>query len=232
MGKRVAVLSLAVLFLTLTAWRLPAFGAPNCGEPTLAPHHQTGEKWTWRDERGGELTEVVQAIGDLTEMKLPNGDVAFHDNDLIVQFVKRRSGEIVRTQSIEPFVTGLRSANPTVGQRTLDFPLQVGKGWSYSYTVSAARGGRGTLAPFWYTLKIIACEEVSTPAGKFPAFKVEVTEDYNDRASTSLGPPATSGVYHLWYAPQVKNYIKRHYEPSAHWGIAARDFELVKFEVK
>jgi len=235
MTKRVAVLSVAVLFLTLTAWRPPAFGAVDCGEPVLAPIHQVGEKWTWAwtDARGGEISEVVQAEGDLTQMKLPNGDVAFHDKDLIVQWVKRPNGEIVRTQSIEPFVLGLRSANPTVGKRTLDFPLQVGKEWAYSYFASAARGGRGTTAPFWVTYKIVACEEVSTPAGKFPAFKVEVSEIYNDRASTALGPPATHGVYHLWYAPQVKNYAKRHYEPMQHWiGPAFRDYDLVKFEVK
>ncbi len=233
MSKRPAVVSVAVLFLVVTAWGAQAFGAVDCGEPVLAPKHQVGEKWTWRNETGGEISEVVQAEGDLAQMKLPNGDVAFHDKDLIVQFVKRPNGEIVRTQSIEPFVTGLRSANATVGQRTLDFPLQVGKGWAYSYFASASRGGRGTTAPFWVTYKIVACEEVSTPAGKFPAFKVEVADIYNERATTATSP-ATSGIYHLWYAPQVKNYVKRHYEPSSHWygSTAAQDYELVKFEVK
>jgi hypothetical protein len=107
----------------------------------------------------------VLAEGDLIQHKLANGDVAFHDNNLVIQWVKRPNGEIVRTQSIEPFVSGLRSANPTVGRKTLDFPLQVGKGWSYSYFASAAKGGRGNLAPYWYTYKVVACEEVSTPPG-------------------------------------------------------------------
>ena len=235
MTKRVAVLSVAVLFLTLTVWRPPAFGAVDCGDPVLAPKHQVGEKWTWTwtDERGGEISEVVQAEGDLTQMKLANGDVAFHDKDLIVQFVKRPNGEIVRTQTLEPFVLGLRSVNPTVGHKTLDFPLQVGKEWEYGYFASAARGGRGNLTTYWHSFKMVACEEVSTSDGKFPAFKVEVTDIYGDRATTATNP-ATSGVYHLWYAPQVKNYVKRHYVPSNHWyGIAAaRDWELVKFEVK
>ncbi len=232
MGKRAVVLSIAVSFLVITAWGAPSSAALDCGAPVLAPKHHVGEKWTWRDERGGEIIEAVQAEGDMTEMKLPNGDVAFHDQDLVVRQVKRRNGEIVRTQTIEPAVSGLRSVNPTVGKKTLDFPLQVGKEWSYSYIASAARGGRGNLAPYWYTFSVVACEEVSTPAGKFPAFKVEVTESYNDRAGTSSSVP-THGVYHVWYAPQVKNYVKRHYENMPYWiGPAFQDYELVKFEVK
>ena len=236
MSKRVAARSVGVLFLVITAWGAPASAAPDCSQPVPAPKHQAGEKWTWRleafgDVKADEISEVVQAEGDLTQLKLPNGDVAFHDKDLIVQWVKRPKGEIVRTQTIEPFVLGLRSNNPTVGQKTLDFPLQVGKEWRYSFFASAARGGRGNVAPFWYTYEIVACEEVSTPAGKFPAFKVEVTEIYSDRALGATVP--THGVYHLWYAPQVKNYVKRHYEAMAHWiGPAFRDYELVKFEVK
>ena len=81
MTKRAAVISVAVLFLTVPAWGPGAFGAVDCGEAALAPNHQAGEKWTWRDETGDEISEVVLAEGDLTQMKLPNGDVAFHDKD-------------------------------------------------------------------------------------------------------------------------------------------------------
>jgi hypothetical protein len=39
------------------------------------------------------------------------------------------------------------------------------------------------------------------------------------------------GVSHLWYAPQVKNYVKRRYDPSPHYsGLGFRDYELVKYE--
>jgi len=232
MMKRAVVLSVAVLFLAVTVWGAPALAAADCGAPVPAPKHQVGEKWTWQDERGGGLSEEVLAEGDLTQMKLQNSDVAFHDKDLIVQFVKRPNGEIVRTQSIESYVLGLRTVNPTVGHKTLDFPLQVGKEWGHSFFAPATRGGRGNLAPFWMTFKIVACEEVSTPVGKFPAFKVEITEVYGDRAA-GYTAPLTGGVYHLWYAPQVKNYVKRHYEPMPYWiGFGFRDYELVKFEMK
>ncbi|MFB3819568.1 MAG: hypothetical protein ACE147_18070 [Candidatus Methylomirabilales bacterium] len=165
----------------------------------------------------------------MTQMKSGSGDIAFHDRDLVVRYVKRRSGEIVRTQTVEPAITGLHATNATVGHKTLDFPLQVGKQWTYSYIASASRGGRGTATSFWLTHKVVGCEEVSTPAGKFPALKLEITEHYGDRATGSMGPP-TMGVSHLWYAPQVKNYVKRHYDPSPNYsGLGYRDFELVKY---
>jgi hypothetical protein len=231
--KRLMSVGLATMVAVGVAWGTGADAAVDCGAPVPAPQHQVGEKWTWQDERGGTLSEEVLADGDLTQMKLQTGAVAFHDKDLIVRFVKLPSGEIVRTQTIEPAILGLRAINPTVGHKTLDFPLQVGKKeWGYSYTAVAARGGRGNLAPFWVTFKVVACEDVSTPAGTFPAFKVEVSESYNDRATTATSP-AYGGVYHLWFAPQVKNYVKRHYEPDPYWiGFGFRDFELVKYETK
>jgi len=224
MGKRVVVLSVAVLFLSLTVAGAPASAAVRCGEPVLAPKHQAGEKWTWRDEQGREWSEAVQAEGDLTQMKWANGDVAYHDKDLVTRMVSRPNGQVITKQG-----AGLYTA---VGVKTIDFPLQVGNGWEYNSIGQAIRGGRGTLTSFWYVYKVVACEDVSTPAGKFPAFKVEVTESYGDRALTSTGP-LTHGVYHLWYAPQVKNYVKLHYEPMTYWiGPAFRDYDLIKFEVK
>lgn len=229
--KRPISIALSALVAVGMTWGTRADAAVDCGAPVPAPTHHVGEKWTWQDERGGTLTEEVVAEGDLTQMKIQTGAVAFHDKDLVVKFVKLHNGEIVRGQSIKPAIAGLRSVNPTVGQKTLDFPLQVGKKWEYSFSASAARGGRGNLTVYWESFKVLGCEEVSTPAGTFPAFKVEITESYNDRATTATSP-LSGGTYHLWYAPQVKNYVKRHYNLDTYWvGFGFRDYELVKFEV-
>lgn len=223
MGKRVVVLSVAVLFLSLTVSGTPAPAAVDCGGPVVAPRHLAGENWTWRDEKGREFTEAVLAEGDLTQMKRPNGDVTSHDKNMIIRMVKRPDGQLITKQGAGVYAM--------VGQKTLDFPLQVGKEWSWSF-IGPAKGGRGTLTTFWFTHKIVACEEVSTPAGKFPAFKVEVEEIYGDRALVYT-PPPTHGTFHLWWAPQAKNYVKLHFESQVYWiGPAFVDFDLVKYEVK
>ncbi len=224
MNKRVAVLSVAALFLAITAWGAPASAAVDCGAPVAAPKHVAGENWTWRNEKGQEFNETVLAEGELTQMKRPNGDVTSHDKDLIIRMVKRPDGQLITKQGAGVYTI--------VGQKTLDFPLQVGKEWAYNYIGLAVKGGRGTQTSFWFTHKIVACEEVSTPAGKFPAFKVEVAESISDR-TLGYNPPPTHGIFHLWYAPQVKNYVKLHFESQVYWiGPAFVDFDLVKFEVK
>jgi hypothetical protein len=61
------------------------------------------------------------------------------------------------------------------------------------------------------------------PAGTFPAFKIEVNQG---RVGMNW-----NGTYYWWYAPQVKNRVKRQYVPSSYW-YAPKDYELIKFEAK
>ena len=59
-----------------------------------------------------------------------------------------------------------------------------------------------------------------------------VTERFSNRATTYTSP-AYGGTYHLGYAPQVKNYVKCHYEREPYWiGFGFHVFELTQFETK
>ena len=72
---------------------------------------------------------------------------------------------------------------------------------------------------------VVACEEVSTAAGTFPALKVQVDQ--------SMMGGSGSGTYFLWYASRAKQWVNRLFVPSQWFGKARfRDFELVKFEIK
>jgi hypothetical protein len=109
------------------------------------------------------------------------------------------------------------------GKKVLDFPLSAGKTWSYEYMEMPRHSG--DKVTYQNTSRVLACEQVSTPAGKFSAFKIEVEQSSPSFRST--------GVYHLWYAPEVKNFVKRHYVPSDWWsGGVWMDNDLVRFEVK
>jgi len=69
----------------------------------------------------------------------------------------------------------------------------------------------------------LTCEELATPAGKFEAFKI-VGERSNPGTSDT-------GTYFVWYAPQVKTFVKRQYVPSRWWwsGGNFRSYELIKY---
>lgn len=216
MRKRPVVRSVGAAFLILTTWGAQALGAVDCGEPVPPPKYQVGEKWTWRDEKGQEVTdEVVQVEGDMTQIRWSDGDVASYDKDRVIRKVVRPNGETITEQGVGRYTT--------VGQKTLDFPLQVGKQWGHSFLDRpAAYTG---VVRYERRYSVVACEEVLTAAGKFPALKVKVEEINIDYSR--------SGTYYFWYAPQVKQSVRRQFTPSGYWAAGAfRDNELIKFEVK
>lgn len=214
MKGRCKLMALAIGASLLAATGGQALAAADCGEPVPAPKYQVGDKWISRNEKGGEGTrEVVGFDGDLAQVKWtspaaePDKDgVIFIDPEGVIRKAIRPNGEVVTKQ-------GRGSPYDQIGQRVLDFPLQVGKGWDFGYT--SAAGDMGTR---YY--RVVACEEVSTPAGKFPALKVEA----------SIRLPRWSGTFHFWYAPTVKASIKWKFPGG--FGRTALDSELVRYELK
>ncbi len=211
MGNPRVVFALAVVVLVGMTWGAQAFAAA-CGEPRSAPTYQVGEKWTWRGEQGVEWSNSVEQVeGTVAQIRGPNGEVALFDKDWIIRQVKPKNGELTTQQGAK---------YTTIDQKTMDFPLQVGKAWQYTF-YGHTSNGRGV---FTERQKIIACEEVATPAGKFQAFRLE---------GTVKGPMA-SGTFFRWYAPQVKQYVKQQYMHSGSWAwdSAAQDNELISFKVQ
>lgn len=82
-----------------------------------------------------------------------------------------------------------------------DFPLFIGKKWSYS----TESGGANYVNQF----KVEAVEEVRTPAETFKAYRI-----YHKQTEMSR---MTSGWVRYWYSPVVRWWIKREVEQSAHW---------------
>jgi hypothetical protein len=208
----VTAIGLTVFFM-MTTWG-EALAAAECGEPVAAPKYQIGDKWTWRNEKGVEIVrEVVGFEGELAQIRWSNPSsqpdkegTLFIDADGVIRKAIRPIGKVVTTQ-------GRRSPFDSIGQRVLDFPLQVGKEWKHSFM--SASGDLG-----WQHYSAVACEEVATAAGRFAAMKIE----------TKIALPRWQGTYHFWYAPAVKANIK-HKFPGG-FGATALDNELIKYEAK
>ncbi len=187
------------------------FVAAGCREPAAAPRYYRGERWTWRDDKGGEWTDTVVAEGAMSQIEAANGDVLFFNKDRVLQRVVKPSGRIIVQRSIPDYVF--------LGLKEWDFPLQIGKEWEYQYE---SRGSRGEIGSRRERKKIWACEDLTTPAGKFEAFKIA-----GERSNPRNGD---TGTYVAWYAPQVKNFVKRQYIPSRWWsGGNFRSYELIKY---
>lgn len=178
------------------------------------PRVVTGDQWTMRDDKGLETTQrIVGTENGLTTMRWPSGDLAFYDEALVLRKVVKKNGETVSRAGAGTYVT--------IGQKTLDFPLEVGKKWDYSFMAMPA-SGTGNMTSHLNRFEVVSCHEVVVPAGKYDAFKIRVDQS---------APGSHGGTYYLWWAPEARNYVKRQYVYSDWWRSGGhRDFELVKAE--
>ena len=111
------------------------------------------------------------------------------------------------------------AASPDDG--TFTWPLWVGKSWMASYTYDDRERGRSwnPVQTWW---KVAAYEDVTVPAGRFKAFRLE-------------GSPGTNNATQVtfWYAPEVRLTVKHVMErTSGHYlGYGKFTSELVKYEL-
>ena len=105
----------------------------------------------------------------------------------------------------------------------LSFPLAPGKTYGGKLTYPAPVGGGGINIDM--TTKVLDWEEVTVPAGKFRALKVEA----NGKAS---GAASGNRKITLWYAPEVANYVRMEFYMSYGPFSGTSVQELASFSVK
>jgi hypothetical protein len=124
-----------------------------------------------------------------------------------------RTSYIYYTSKIKGTLTGYR--NPV-----LDFPLTVGKQWDHKYQRESEVGGPRTDI-IRASHKVVAYESVTVPAGTFQAFKINVVCE----AADSRGIITNPEKIYFWYAPEVKQLVKRIRGNLDTW-------ELDKYQIK
>ena len=115
----------------------------------------------------------------------------------------------------------LREASPSL--RSFDFPFHVGKEWRSVFTFQDNQKGL-SWTPVEVIWRVKEYDEVSVPAGKFRSFLIE------SEPSTNWGIKKEQ----VWYAPQVKQLVKRIRErTAAHYEGKGKDtWELVQYTLK
>jgi hypothetical protein len=102
----------------------------------------------------------------------------------------------------------------------LDFPLTVGKQWKRDYKTTYIGSNKEIRRTAAYEVKGI--EQVTTPAGTFRAFKIEI----DDRSG-----PRDFWVTNYWYSPETKSIVKHQFDASSGGQVMGlkTDIELIKF---
>ena len=170
-------------------------------QPVQAPYIEVGDCWSYRGEN-------IQNRGPIENYEMC---VTFIDaqKDVIaaVATVKSDGREIDVTYSSKLAVyrslTGLTTPQ---GINFYRFPLRVGDKYSHEYEFREALRGPNQGKVTW-NMTVVGWQDVTVPAGKFRALKLEAQGTIH---RYDLGPrtyPATVGV---WYAPEVNRHVKIH----------------------
>ena len=183
--------------------------------PTLKP----GSEWVYkidnskRDRPGpaSELKRVVKDVGAseyTIELTTPSG-----------------SRTAAMSLDLNPFSEGMTAAGRASGALPyFAFPLTPGKTYDGSLTYPSPFGNVAIKVDM--NTRVLDWEEVSVPAGKFRALKIEAN-------GKSVGGPINgTRKVTLWYAPEVANYVRMEFEMS-YSPISGKSVqELVSYSVK
>ncbi len=191
----------AFVFGLLAASIAPAAGPHG---PVAAPVVVVGDSWTyqyidvWKNEPGNvnrmEVTSVNENGIDADIKRAATGVVFSH---------QRFSREM------NPIDRGKMHFAPAFGR--FSFPLDVGKQWS-----SETTGENPSQGKHWrYRVdgKALGWEKIKVKAGEFDALKIEVTAFYQGQETGSQGGSGRLSET-LWYAPEVKNFVKMEYQDT------------------
>jgi hypothetical protein len=189
--------------------------------PVARPEVKPGDRWVYR--RTDFWANKVTGSATLR--------VAFA-NDKVIQAVLtrgRNETEIDETHTAEwNAIATADGSNFTPHNGHLKFPLVVGASYPAVFENTIPRLGAFRVK-HERTAKVVGWEEVTVPAGKFRALKVEVDGSFQ-RLDTAISGSALTVI---WYVPEVKRWVKWTYEDKTFrgrnnwWGI-----ELVEYKVQ
>jgi len=167
---------LALSCFTAAAWpQDPA----QVDKPAVKP----GNSWSQAVLDG--YTKVVQRTDELVVASVTDSEIKFTD----------KAGAPVLAVDAELATTFGNNRAYSRPIRVFSFPMTVGKTWSHVNESIDPRCGPSVSE---LTAKVVGWEDVTVPAGKFRAMRVDSDGKWTSRCGTG------KLVFKYWYAPQVK----------------------------
>jgi len=194
----------------------PAVETP--GSPEPMEDARLGDHWTYelRDDITGEVkSTITNTVTDVSDSEISTRSALLGNPN---------SGYQTYDRSWNLISNGVWRYTPNdgTGIRT---PLAVGKTWSFKSTdlnstagVSWKRSG---------TTKVVAQESVTTRAGTFDTFKLEISSQIQNANDPTKKFQA---VQQTWYAPVIDHWVKRSFVSRSDGRVRERNtIELVEY---
>jgi hypothetical protein len=196
---------LALLILIAVMGSTTPLLGVRASEIVNAPQLSPGDRW---ERSNGRTYEVTGEEGEFYVIRVTRPGRITEElwSKTSLSLIKwREPGKDLRT-SVDP------------PQRTLDFPLEVGKKWNFSYR------NLNLGATFQRWNRVEGWEEVRVPAGPFRALKI-----HSDGRRFDTGYQFAE-IY--WYAPAVKGLVKAESDVADRRFRESMEFELVRFDLR
>lgn len=198
-GALTVAISLVMTTVPLAAQTLsdtaPASGQANAVEPM--EDAWLGDHWTYelRDEITGDLKSIItHTVTDLspTEISIRVGSLGTNNNRYLTY---NRTWDLV-SNSVWRYApsdgTGIRA------------PLAVGKTWPVKSTDT--NSSTGASFKRFGTAKVTAQDSITTRAGKFETFKIELSFQLRNAKDPTRKFDSEQVA---WYAPAINHWVKR-----------------------
>ena len=223
--------TLAAISLLATVNLVSAQTAPNESSPPASPpaaespstvepmeDARLGDHWTYelRDDITGEVkSTITNTVTDVSDKEVSTRSALLGNSNFGFQTYDR-SWNLINNG------TWRYTPNDGTGIRA---PLAVGKTWSFKSTdlnstagISWKRSG---------TAKVVAQESVTTRAGTFDTFKLEISSQIQNANDPTKKFQA---VQQTWYAPAINHWVKRSFVQRSDGRVRERNtIELVEY---
>jgi len=174
-----------------------------CAAQTVDPGPlRVGDRWTYdiKDELTGDLRNAVTfVVAEITPKEI-TARVSVRGRD--------RPGTAVYNTDWGRIDDGAWKYQPSeIGIRT---PLQVGKEWRSESNVTNIQSGLALRSSG--VAKVVGQEQVTTPAGTFDTFRIEMTvRQINTKDQTR----SSTAIVVYWYAPAINRWVRKKTEVRA-----------------
>lgn len=193
-----------------------AFAATGADEtaPVPKPDVKTGDSWRYRVSTYQTNVPIVFPLDSRVNFVGPN---------VIITVETGNDGREYDSQfdsdwSISALGYQGQVFDPPI--RFYKFPLQVGAEYPYAHEMVAQKGSPARIRAEG-TVKVVGWEDVTVPAGKFRALKIEAKGSFQRLDTNFRGWQR----FQQWYVPEVKRLVKSTFESG---GRAPNQLDLVR----
>lgn len=227
----IGVIVMMLLFILTTTYM-----SNTAESKSNAPTWKNGDDWVYKLDRAeGEMTLKE-------EIKSENADFVIDEESYSCYMMERRWSMPNRSALVKKFYrkddlaevgsVDQEDVRTYFGEplKRFEFPLEVGDSWegdTIQYEASPNQEGEPQ-SEVNYTYEVMGKEKITVNADTFEAYKLNGTIRNED--TTTPGGSRNRGYAHLYYSPEVKNYVKitNYYEGEEVGGQELHSYNLTE----